>query len=224
MSDRTQDRLPEALREVDDLKQEVARLKIQLRQSFRQIESLMVDGLTGIYNRAGLNLVLDQTLKSDTATIIYIDLDKFKPINDTYEHDAGDEALKQVGQLLNENIKSDTDIVALLEKQHGLSSKKKSQKPINRPTDAMQGLNTRIGGDEFVIALDGVTEQNAQSVLDRIMNAFEGLNFNWSDTNIKIEASFGMATYNKGESFEAAKARADKSMYEQKRQKGPSRR
>lgn len=222
MSQGPKDRLPDALREVDDLKQANARLKIMLRKSFRQIENLMVDGLTGIYNRAGLDAVLDETLKNETAAIIYIDLDKFKSINDTYGHGAGDKALRTVGQLLNGNIKSDTDIIALLEKQHGLSPKK--IKTVERPTEAMQGLNTRIGGDEFVIVLDGVDEKNTKNVLDRIMDAFEGLSFDWEGVDIEVSASFGMATYNKGEPFEAAKARADKSMYEHKREKGPSRR
>ncbi|PPR08861.1 MAG: putative diguanylate cyclase YeaP [Proteobacteria bacterium] len=67
------------------------------------------DSLTGILNRSGLMQQLD-LLKSKNKdfTLFYIDLNKFKPINDNYGHQAGDEALQIIAQRLSslhKNIK-----------------------------------------------------------------------------------------------------------------------
>ena len=60
------------------------------------------DSLTGILNRSGLMQQLD-LLKSKNKefTLFYIDLNKFKPINDNYGHQAGDEALQVIAQRLS---------------------------------------------------------------------------------------------------------------------------
>lgn len=56
------------------------------------------DALTGLANRAGFMTALKSAAyESDVYSVIFIDLDKFKPINDTYGHDAGDFVLKGVG-------------------------------------------------------------------------------------------------------------------------------
>jgi diguanylate cyclase (GGDEF)-like protein len=53
------------------------------------------DALTGLLNRSGfLTKASAKLAKNKTASVFYIDLDKFKPINDTYGHEAGDVVLK----------------------------------------------------------------------------------------------------------------------------------
>ena len=74
------------------------------------------DDLTGLANRALFMEHLEQTLKSaerDRSNFIvaFIDLDKFKVINDTYGHFAGDEVLKRVADDLQKVVRSD-DIIA----------------------------------------------------------------------------------------------------------------
>ncbi|SDH00616.1 PAS domain S-box-containing protein/diguanylate cyclase (GGDEF) domain-containing protein [Vibrio xiamenensis] len=75
------------------------------------------DSLTGLANRAHLYRVLDDLLDSDAylngAALLYIDLDGFKEVNDTYGHDAGDEVLKQVAERLLSQVRS-IDLVARL--------------------------------------------------------------------------------------------------------------
>lgn len=76
------------------------------------------DSLTGLANRAKLYRVLDETLLlerdgKDGIALLYLDLDGFKGVNDTFGHDAGDEVLKQVAERLLAMFSSQ-DLVARL--------------------------------------------------------------------------------------------------------------
>ena len=75
------------------------------------------DSLTGLGNRACLYRTVDDILGSETHTetfaLLYLDLDGFKQVNDTYGHDAGDEVLKQVAQRLLSQVRSQ-DLVTRL--------------------------------------------------------------------------------------------------------------
>lgn len=76
------------------------------------------DALTGIGNRAYFNektkKALEDAQKNKTTLgIFYMDLNGFKPINDTYGHDIGDEVLKEVALRLQKTLRSN-DIIARL--------------------------------------------------------------------------------------------------------------
>jgi diguanylate cyclase (GGDEF)-like protein len=74
------------------------------------------DPLTGIANRRGLEAALDSLTYSAEAvkhTLILIDLDGFKAINDTYGHTTGDRLLQTVAQVLREQIRA-IDLAARL--------------------------------------------------------------------------------------------------------------
>jgi diguanylate cyclase (GGDEF)-like protein len=76
------------------------------------------DSLTGLANRAKLYRVLSEVLSGersgkDGLALLYLDLDGFKGVNDTYGHDAGDEVLKQVSDRLLSQVRSN-DLVARL--------------------------------------------------------------------------------------------------------------
>ncbi len=75
------------------------------------------DALTGLPNRNRLRDYLDVKLASLTSgarlTVLYIDLDRFKPVNDTLGHGAGDEVLTGVANRLKQCIRGD-DLVARL--------------------------------------------------------------------------------------------------------------
>ncbi|SHG29336.1 sensor domain-containing protein [Geodermatophilus nigrescens] len=51
------------------------------------------DPLTGCHNRASTMAVLEAALAADSTAVVFVDLDEFKPVNDTLGHDAGDELL-----------------------------------------------------------------------------------------------------------------------------------
>lgn len=68
------------------------------------------DMLTGLANREfftnRLTIEIAQTGRSNVAvTVLFIDLDRFKPINDAYGHDAGDEALRIVAQRIKKTLR-----------------------------------------------------------------------------------------------------------------------
>lgn len=73
------------------------------------------DALTGIYNRRAATRIITQTLEEqDTQlchALLLIDLDKFKPINDTYGHEAGDKVLIEAASRFSNALRKD-DLVA----------------------------------------------------------------------------------------------------------------
>ena len=76
------------------------------------------DPLTGFYNRSEFESRLNPCLGDNRGVLTnyalaYIDLDKFKAVNDTCGHHAGDELLKQVSRLLKDNI-AKNDVIARL--------------------------------------------------------------------------------------------------------------
>lgn len=89
------------------------------RESQEQLKYLaMHDSLTGLYNRHYFESMLEQ-LTADSArnnrqhALVYLDLDHFKVINDTFGHQKGDEVLREMSHLLSKRIRS-TDILCRL--------------------------------------------------------------------------------------------------------------
>lgn len=68
------------------------------------------DSLTGLPNRMFLIDQLELAIaasrrKKEHTAVLFIDLDNFKPINDTYGHDVGDQCLKQVSEAMNQTLR-----------------------------------------------------------------------------------------------------------------------
>lgn len=146
------------------------------------------DALTGLANRRTIDAQLDFRVKKGTPfTVIYIDLNGFKRINDTYGHGAGDDLLKQVGSRLRSVFRS-TDIVgrwggdefvALMDVR---CSRIKTN--ISRIMECL--------ADDFVVSKgDG-------------------------EYRVNIGASVGAATWKSGDTATDLLHRADLAMYEQK--------
>lgn len=80
----------------------------------KAVEQANSDALTGLANRRGLLQKLEYAFKrKQPLALFYIDLDKFKPINDTYGHEMGDAVLKRVAELFLANVR-ENDVVARL--------------------------------------------------------------------------------------------------------------
>ncbi len=74
------------------------------------------DAMTGLYNRRGFFTIADQELKiarrsGKKLSLVYIDCDGLKMINDTFGHEEGDRALKAAAEVLNRTFRS-SDVIA----------------------------------------------------------------------------------------------------------------
>ena len=77
----------------------------ELEEANRKLEAMAVtDGLTGIYNRMKIQQdIIDSVLEYKTDTsLIMIDIDDFKKVNDTYGHDEGDDVLRGLAKLMTD--------------------------------------------------------------------------------------------------------------------------
>jgi diguanylate cyclase (GGDEF)-like protein len=76
----------------------------------------LTDPMTGLYNRRYFDQALDQEIKrcrryNRAFSLLLLDIDHFKRVNDTYGHGAGDEIIKQVAELIHNNLRG-LDVVA----------------------------------------------------------------------------------------------------------------
>ncbi|MDO6719798.1 diguanylate cyclase [Psychrosphaera sp. 1_MG-2023] len=91
---------------------QLQKMSAKLEESNRQLEYISYhDNLTGLYNRHYFlttfnHLFNDMQRQSHDASLMLIDIDFFKQINDKYGHNAGDEALTHLGKLLKKAIRS----------------------------------------------------------------------------------------------------------------------
>lgn len=90
------------------------RLALERRHYHRALQlAASQDHLTGLANRVTFFDALEREPKERRAAALYIDLDDFKPINDTYGHLAGDAVLEEMGRRLRAAVRP-TDLVARL--------------------------------------------------------------------------------------------------------------
>jgi len=91
----------------------------ELYSRINRLETLVsTDELTGLLNRRGFQLEIDRALSNsrrygDHGVLAYVDLDRFKEINDTLGHAMGDAVLQAIAQLLTGCVRT-TDMVARL--------------------------------------------------------------------------------------------------------------
>ncbi|KZN61990.1 hypothetical protein N473_20830 [Pseudoalteromonas luteoviolacea CPMOR-1] len=95
---------------------EVANLKYALIQSHRAVRQVIksldvdrkTDKLTSLHNRLSLELWLENTLNSQVGfSVLAIDIDHFKSINDSHGHCTGDKVLKELANLMIQNARGD---------------------------------------------------------------------------------------------------------------------
>jgi diguanylate cyclase (GGDEF)-like protein len=85
----------------DDLG-ELLRALNRLTNRDKAVQQANTDALTGLANRRGMVQKLEQAFKAGKElALFYVDLDKFKPVNDQYGHEMGDAVLRKVAEFLN---------------------------------------------------------------------------------------------------------------------------
>jgi diguanylate cyclase (GGDEF)-like protein len=89
----------------------IAKLILRIRLEQESIR----DGLTGLFNRRFMEISLERELhlasrSRNELSLLILDLDHFKNVNDTFGHDAGDQVLREVAEILRESVRAE-DIV-----------------------------------------------------------------------------------------------------------------
>lgn len=101
------------------------------------------DNLTGLYNDRYLHVALHRTITQcrrteEDLSILFLDLDYFKRVNDTHGHLAGSQVLREVGALLGQHV------------------------------DSVDGIAARYGGDEFVLVAPGLDLDRAVDLAEEV--------------------------------------------------------
>jgi two-component system cell cycle response regulator len=84
------------------------RLQAELNRS---LEMAVTDGLTGLRNRRYITRHLEGLLRNGSVALLMLDVDRFKTVNDTYGHAAGDQVLQDVALRMRQHLRA-VDVVA----------------------------------------------------------------------------------------------------------------
>ena len=148
------ERLSTELKEHQDhLGKMVEKRTLQLRKANKKLEALAHrDGLTKLYNRRFFDTALEREWKrllrnEKPIAVMLADVDFFKPYNDRYGHQKGDECLKMIARVLEAHAKRPSDIAA------------------------------RYGGEEFVLVLPETDLVGGNHIAEAIRREVESLGF-----------------------------------------------
>ncbi len=163
----------------------------------------LFDGLTGLANRQSFNEHLDNAVARSKRhgtglATLFIDLDRFKRINDTLGHAVGDAVLRHAATRLQAAVR-ETDAVA-------------------PGTPDPSTLVARLGGDEFIVLLrDVLAPRDAMAVAQRLLHVLAAP-FLIDGHELVVSASIGIAMHpSDGDSREALVKAADAAMYAAKK-------
>ncbi len=166
-------------------------LSRNLRHERSISQRAQIDPLTGALTRATFEERLKDELEAaqenaSGLALLFVDLDRFKFVNDTFGHDIGDKLLREVGRVLRSNVRAN-DIVG------------------------------RVGGDEFMVALLGVTDEDSAGQVARSLVRELGAPIAVEERELQVSASIGISLYPRdGANAEELLHSADAAMYQVK--------
>lgn len=154
-------------------------------------EEMQRDSLTNAYNRGAFDTAIQRSLSmqlivKQPVTLLMIDVDNFKQVNDNFGHAAGDEALRQLGDTLSRSFIRKSDIVA------------------------------RYGGDEFAVILPDTSPVHARKLIERFLDHAASLRISAAPEETTVACSVGYTELCDDDTVETLVARADKALYEAK--------
>lgn len=186
-------------RQRDDQRREFVALADRVRALGTQLEEArresMIDPLTQLANRKGFEEFLERTialhtLSGEPASLLMIDMDKFKIANDTFGHDVGDAALRAVGDCLARVFLRRCDLVC------------------------------RYGGDEFAVLLTETPSIKAATLGERVASAVREARLPERAATLSLNLSVGVAELTRGDSATTWLQRADAALYAAKQNGG----
>jgi diguanylate cyclase (GGDEF)-like protein/PAS domain S-box-containing protein len=175
---------------------------IDERHSFQQelIRQASIDDLTGLANRSALRNRLDQmSAAGQRRTVMFCDLDGFKAVNDLLGHGVGDQLIADIGRRFRSDFRICTD----------------------------GGLIGRMGGDEFCIVIDAVSDDSAGDIAGLVIELIREVADNVICTHnnlvlasgLKVGVSIGIASDQAiaDGTADTLLSRADHAMYQSKK-------
>lgn len=168
----------------------------ELEEANRELEQKnTIDELTGLYNRRFYDQrILAEYRRSKRnltpLSIVVIDLDYFKRVNDKYGHLAGDQCLSWLAQHIKQSLKRSTDV------------------------------GCRYGGEEFCLILPDTDQAGAINLAEELRKAVQSFDFIYQGQHISLTISCGVATYTQQDHIEPTHIfnAADKALYQAKHQ------
>jgi two-component system cell cycle response regulator len=154
----------------------------------------ITDGLTGVWNRRYLALTLAKEIEraqrfERPLSVLMVDIDHFKDVNDAHGHLRGDEVLVELSRRMLSRIRGEIDTLA------------------------------RFGGEEFVIVLPETPREGARVVANKLRRAVRTKAFiSDGGPEVRVTVSIGVAVFPEdGSSVEELLQAADVAMYKAKR-------
>lgn len=168
------------------------RIRNQVQKKQRTDQYLLIDELTGVYNRKHLlasyrRMISELERKKTPFSMAILDIDHFKKINDTYGHAIGDEVLETLGAFLKKSV---------------------------RPGDVV----IRYGGEEFLLLLSHADQASADQLMHRLLHDFSRIEFEHSSELFHCTFSAGVMEIKEPDmEMKEAFLHVDQSLYEAKR-------
>lgn len=181
-------------RHIKDLDGLVKERTVELSSLVDEVKRLsQLDVLTGAYNRRAMEMRLPIDIERSARyerpfSVIFVDIDHFKRINDQYGHAVGDEVLKDVAQRLQHSLRANLDWMV------------------------------RFGGEEFVIFLPETDLAHASEAAERLAQMVRSTPWCSDKLELKLTCSFGVAQYRRGDTMDSLLERADSLLYQAKHQ------
>lgn len=175
--------------------QKMGRFRKNLKKVQKQLleahHNLHVDHLTQAHNRASFEEQAKKCLQllqlsEIPSSLILLDIDHFKKVNDTYGHDVGDYVLKECVRLLKEVFIGDNDFVS------------------------------RIGGEEFAVILPQQDLASAQQKAEKALEHIRSQVFIHQQHQIRFTVSMGLALLSPNENVGQWLKRSDEALYQSK--------
>lgn len=154
-------------------------------------EEMKRDALTDAYNRGAFDAAITQSLNmhfilQQPVTLVMIDIDHFKQINDNHGHTAGDTVLRAVGDCLSRTFIRKSDFVA------------------------------RYGGDEFAVILSDTPARHCGKLIERFLTYARDIRVPSAPDQALVACSAGYTEIDDDDTVEKLMKRADQALYKAK--------
>ncbi len=163
---------------MSNLRQDLEAAQVEMKQ----------DSLTQAFNRGAFDSAITQSVNmhyftGQPVSLLMIDLDEFKQVNDSYGHTVGDAVLQSVGECLTRSFIRKNDLIA------------------------------RYGGDEFAVILPDTKIEDVIKLAERFLNQVRSISIESNGEIIGVSCSLGCTEALQEDTVDTFVNRADKALF-----------